>query len=198
MGQKTLKTGIFGGSFNPVHIGHLAIANYLCEYSDLDEVWFVVSPRNPFKEGADLWDDDLRISLVRAAVKYYPRLQVSDVEFHLPRPSYMLHTLEALTKQHPDRRFTLIIGSDNWESFPRWKGAEEILRRFPLYIFPRPGYAIQTETLPEGVQLLDTPLFEISASFIRRAIRDGKDIRFFLHPSSVEMLMELDFSQLKD
>lgn len=109
-----LKTGIFSGSFNPVHIGHLALANYLCEYEELDEVWFMVSPQNPLKAGTELWPDDLRLRLVELATEEYPRFRSSDFEFHLPRPSYSVHTLEKLHETYPERDFYLIIGSDNW------------------------------------------------------------------------------------
>lgn len=177
------KTGIFGGSFNPIHIGHLALANYLCEYTDLDEVWFIVSPQNPFKvQASDLWDDELRLELARLAVEDYPKFQVCDIEFHLPRPSYMVSTLEALQTAHPDREFVLIIGADNWISFPRWKSADVIQSRHRLMVYPRPGYEIDENTLPERVQLVNTPLLEVSSTFIRESLQEGKDVRYFVHP----------------
>lgn len=111
--MKKLKTGIFSGSFNPIHIGHLALANYLCEFGEVDEVWFVVSPHNPLKKPADLWPDELRLRLVQLAIGDYPYFHASDFEFHLPRPSYTIHTLDCLKKAYPDREFHLIIGSDN-------------------------------------------------------------------------------------
>lgn len=191
MEKKRRQIGIFGGSFNPIHIGHLALSNYLCEYTELDEIWFMVSPRNPLKEAGELWDDDLRLSLVRAAVKEYPKLHASDFEFSLPRPSYTYHTLCELKKVYPQYDFTLIIGADNWEVFPRWKFSEEILRGFPVYIYPRPNYHIDTTMLPPTAKFLPTPMFEISSSFIREAIRGGKDIRFFLHPTTYELLTDL-------
>ena len=123
-----LKTGIFSGSFNPVHIGHLALANYLCEYEELDEVWFMVSPQNPLKAGTELWPDDLRLRLVELATEEYPRFRSSDFEFHLPRPSYSVHTLEKLHETYPERDFYLIIGSDNWARFDRWYQSERIIK----------------------------------------------------------------------
>lgn len=183
-----IKTGIFGGSFNPIHIGHLALANYLCEYSDLDEIWFLVSPHNPLKEQADLWDDNLRLELVKLAIADYPRFHASDFEFHLPRPSYTVNTLDALQSAHPDRKFTLIIGADNWEIFPRWYKAEEILKNHHIMIYPRPGYSIDCNKLPSSVQVVDTPLLEVSSTFIRQALQEGKDIRYFLHPAVYEHL----------
>lgn len=183
-----IKTGIFGGSFNPIHIGHLALANYLCEYSDLDEIWFLVSPHNPLKQQADLWDDDLRLELVKLAIAGYPKFRASDFEFHLPRPSYMVHTLDALQSAHPDREFTLIIGADNWEIFPRWYKADEILARYHVMVYPRSGHEIDTSTLHPSVQLVNTPLLEISSTFIRQALTEGRDVRYFLHPAVYEQL----------
>ena len=183
------KVGIFGGSYNPIHIGHLALANYLCEYGDLDEVWFMVSPQNPFKaHSSDLWDDQLRLELVRLAVEEYPKFHASDFEFHLPRPSYMVNTLEKLREAHPDREFTLVIGADNWASFPRWKDADIIMAHHPLIIYPRPGYEIDESTLPANIRLVNTPLLEVSSTFIRESLKQGKDVRYFLHPKVWEKI----------
>ena len=184
-----IRTGIFGGSYNPIHIGHLALANYLCEYGDLDELWFMVSPQNPFKANdTDLWDDDLRLELVRLATEEYPKFKASDFEFHLPRPSYMVNTLQKLREVHPDREFTLIIGADNWLSFPRWKEPETILAHHPLIVYPRPGYEIDDSTLPQNVRLVNTPLLEVSSTFIRESVKQGKDVRYFLHPKVWERI----------
>lgn len=183
MEKSKIKTGIFSGSFNPIHIGHLALANYLCEYSNLDEIWFLVSPHNPLKKQTDLWDDHLRLELVRLAIADYPKFRASDFEFHLPRPSYTIHTLNALQKAYPDREFILIIGADNWHLFPRWYKAEDILRQHHIMIYPRPGFIIDSTVLPSSVQLVDTPLLEISSTFIRQALDEGRDIRYFLHPA---------------
>lgn len=188
MEEKKIKTGIFGGSFNPIHIGHLALANYLCEYSELDEIWFLVSPHNPLKKQENLWDDNLRLELVKLAIADYPKFRASDFEFHLPRPSYMLNTLNALQTTHPNREFTLIIGADNWELFPHWYKSEEIIARHHIMIYPRPGYETKQEELPSSVKLVDTPLMEISSTFIRRALSEGRDVRYFVHPAVYERL----------
>lgn len=183
-----IRTGIFGGSFNPIHIGHLALANYLCEYSELDEVWFLVSPHNPLKEQTGLWDDHLRLELVQLAIAGYPKFHASDFEFNLPRPSYMIHTLQVLQETYPDREFILIIGADNWEIFPRWYKADEILAHHRIIIYPRLGCTVDATTLPPSVQLVNTPLLEISSTFIRQALHEGRDIRYFLHPAVYERL----------
>ena len=185
-----IRTGIFGGSYNPIHIGHLALANYLCEYGDLDELWFMVSPQNPFKaHSSDLWDDNLRLELVRLAVEDYPKFQASDFEFQLPRPSYMVNTLQKLRETYPDREFVLIIGADNWASFPRWKNADIIMKHHPLIIYLRPGYEIDASALPDNVRLINTPLLEVSSTFIRESLKQGKDVRYFLHPKVWERIV---------
>jgi len=178
------KTALFFGSFNPVHIGHLALANYVCECTFVDELWFVVSPHNPFKQQADLLDDDFRLRMVREAVRGYAKIKVCDVEFGLPRPSYTIHTLDALKKRYPRREFYLLMGADNWPAFPKWYQADRLLAENRILVYPRPGYAIDAATLPSNVQYLSTPQFEISSTFIREAVRAGRDVRYFL-PSAI-------------
>ena len=185
-----LKTGIFSGSFNPVHIGHLALANYLCEYEGLDEIWFMVSPQNPLKAGTELWPDDLRLRLVELATEEYPRFRSSDFEFHLPRPSYSVHTLEKLHETYPERDFYLIIGSDNWARFDRWYQSERIIKENRILIYPRPGFPVNENGLPETVRLVHSPTFEISSTFIRQALDEKKDVRYFLHPKVSEYIRE--------
>ena len=176
------KVGIFGGSFNPIHIGHLALANYLCEFSHLDEVWFMVSPQNPLKRNDKLWDDELRLELARLATEDYPKFKVCDIEFQLPRPSYTIHTLNALKEAYPGHEFTLLIGADNWKLFPNWKASDEIIAHHKVLVYPRPGYEIDESTLPANVQLVNTPLLEVSSTFVRESLKQGKDVRYFLHP----------------
>lgn len=166
------RTGIYGGSFNPIHTAHLSLARSLIRQGLLDELWYVVSPQNPFKQQAtDLLPDEVRLHLTRLAVADEPGIRVSDVEMHLPRPSYMAHTLAVLREQHPDREFILVIGADNWLAFERWYHWQEILAQHSLIVYPRPGYPIDASTLPPNVTLASTPLIDISSTEIRRKIR---------------------------
>ena len=173
--------GIFSGSFNPVHIGHLALANYLCEYEGLDEVWFMVTPHNPLKEEASLMSDEFRLKLVQLAIGGYPKFRASDFEFHLPSPSYTVHTQDT---------FHLNIGSDNWKLFSRWYQSERILAENFILIYPRPGYEVDGNTLPQNVKLASSPTFVISSTFIRQAMEEGRDMRYFLHPAVYEALRQ--------
>lgn len=176
-----LKTGIFSGSFNPIHIGHLALANYLCEYEGLEEIWFMVSPQNPLKAQTELWSDELRLKLVELSICEYPHFQASDFEFHLPRPSYSVHTLEKLREVYPEREFYFIIGADNWLRIDRWYQSERIIKENQIIIYPRPGFPVKEEELPETVRLVHSPVFEISSTFIREALDERKDVRYFVH-----------------
>ncbi len=171
------RCGIFGGSFNPIHTGHIALAHRILEQACLDEIWFVVSPLNPFKaSSSDLLDDELRLALTRKALKDEPHLMVSDCEFHLPRPSYMWDTLTHLSRRHPDWLFVLIIGADNWVAFDRWAHAEDILSHYDVVVYPREGYAVDAAALPPRVCLVDTDLCRISSTEIRRRVRAGEPI----------------------
>ena len=182
MEKNPIRTGIFGGTFNPIHLGHLALANYLCEENWVDELWFLITPQNPFKQEQTLLDNHLRMEMVEAAIAGYPRFKASDFEFTLPRPSYTVTTLQKLSETYPDREFVLIIGADNWAAFDKWKSPEEILRNHRILVYPRPGYEINPHELPAQVKAVNTPLLEISSTFIRESIASGKDIRYFLHP----------------
>lgn len=175
--QKThrMRTGIYGGSFNPIHLGHTRLGEWLCQEGFVDELWFLVSPQNPLKTHVtDLLDDDLRLTLTSLAVEESDTLKVSDFEMHLPRPSYMVSTLKRLCQTYPERNFALVIGADNWHSFPLWKNHEEILRHHDIIIYPRDGFPIDASTLPPGVTLaIGAPLFDISSTDIRKAIAEG-------------------------
>lgn len=169
------RIGIFGGSFNPIHYGHIELGRALCREDKVDQLWYVVSPMNPFKTSdKDLASADERLEMVRAAVAPFPELQVSDVEFSLPAPSYMVHTLSYLKDMYPTDEFILVIGADNWLSFPRWYHAEEILARHSILVYPRPGYDLPDD-LPANVTKVDTPLFDVSATEIRTLLEEGKD-----------------------
>ena len=166
--KKRLITGIYGGSFNPIHEGHICLAKALADSGLVDEMWLLVSPQNPFKIDADLLDDDERLRLARLAVAEVPGVEVCDREFSLPRPSYMYNTLQALSEEHPNREFVLVIGADNWERFPDWYRSKDILASYRVIIYPRPGYELGK--LPRRVKLADTPLLDISSTEIRNRI----------------------------
>ncbi len=166
-------TGIYGGSFNPIHEGHLSLAKALAESGLVDEMWLLVSPQNPFKVNADLLDDEERLRLARLAVADVQGVEVCDREFSLPRPSYMYNTLRALSKEHPDREFVLVIGADNWERFPDWYRSKAILSQYRIIIYPRPGYTL--EKVPRKVIIANTPLLDISSTEIRSRIANDPD-----------------------
>lgn len=168
------RIGLYGGSFNPVHVGHIALAREILEKYGLDEVWFVVSPHNPLKDESCLASDEERFALVKKALRNEPRMSASDYEFHLPRPSYMWNTLSNLTKDYPGDEFSLIIGADNWQCFPRWFNYREILASYGIIIYPRSGCDIGG--LPPNVSLAHTRLWNVSSTQIRGMIADGKSV----------------------
>jgi len=189
-----LKIGLYFGSYNPVHIGHLAIANYLVEYTDIDQLWFVVSPQNPHKKKTNLLDDYQRSELVYRAVEGDDRLRVSNIEFNLPKPSYTVNTLAYLKDQHPDYHFQILMGSDNLENFHKWKNYETIIENYGVIVYPRPGFDKSNVRNHKNITIAEgAPLIEISSSFIRKAIHEGKDIRHFLPLKSFEYLEEMNF-----
>ncbi len=175
-----IRTGIFGGSFNPIHKGHIALAEQILQSGLIDEIWLMVSPQNPLKDNRDLWNDQFRLHLARLAANNHPGIKVSDFEFRLPRPSYMYRTLNALEKAYPQRTFTLIIGADNWTCFHEWSHADEILENYHIIIYPREGFPIKTAELPKNAVLLNLELYPISSSEIRQKLKRGEDISQWL------------------
>ncbi|MDX5320410.1 MAG: nicotinate-nucleotide adenylyltransferase, partial [Bacteroidota bacterium] len=161
-----MKTGLFFGSFNPIHVGHLIIANYMLEFTEVEEVWFVVSPQNPFKIHDRLADEQHRLAMVRLAVEDNPSLKAVDVEFNLSKPSFTIHTLHHLKEQFPEREFILIMGSDNLAGLPKWKGFEEIITNYNLFVYHREGNDNQTLKARDNVRVFDAPVLNISATFI--------------------------------
>lgn len=186
-------TGIYGGSFNPIHNGHTTLAADLCHRQEVDELWFVVSPHNPLKPDTGLLDDQARLRMARMAVQGNPQLHVCDVEFHLPRPSFMVHTLEVLRRRYPDRRFVLVIGADNWLVFDRWHRAGDILRHHSLLVYPRSGYPVDGRTLPPHVRLTDTPYIDISSTQIRQAVAAGRDITEWVCPAVADEIRRMGY-----
>ena len=189
------KIGLYFGTFNPIHIGHLILANHFAETTDLDEVWFVVTPQNPMKRKDSILDNHHRLELVYKATYDYPKLRPSDIEFGLPMPNYTINSLTHLEEKHPDKQFVLLMGEDNLVSFPKWKNYELILDRYELYVYPRKT----DRTIPKQFQnnpkinLIDAPQIELSSSAIRKAIKANQNIRPLLPPESWLYLDEMNF-----
>jgi nicotinate-nucleotide adenylyltransferase len=180
--------GLFFGSFNPLHCGHLIIASHMVEYSSIDKVWFMVSPHNPLKSTGDLLDEHVRLHMVRSAIAHDSRFEASDFEFALQRPSYTIHTMEALCRAYPEHTFTLIMGADNLQSLHLWKDYERLLSSYPVYVYRREGFDSAELADHPHVQVFDVPLLNISSTFIRRAIKKGKAIRYLV-PDTVESII---------
>jgi len=190
----SLKIGLYFGSYNPIHIGHLAIANYLVEYTDIDQLWFVVSPQNPFKVKENLLDDYQRLEMVTRAIDDDNRFRASNIEFNLPKPSFTIDTLAYLTERYPNHHFSIFMGADNLESFNKWKNYEVILENYGIMVYPRPGFDTSKYSVHKNISIIENvPLMEISSSFIRNAIKDGKNIRHFLPHKTWEYLDEMNF-----
>jgi len=194
-----MKTGLYFGSFNPIHIGHIAIANYMVEYTDLDEICFVVSPHNPLKTKASLLDDHHRLRLAEIATDNDDRFYVSDIETKMPQPSYTIDTLAWLGERFPKKEFCLIMGGDNLTSLHKWKNVKSLVSNYHLYIYPRKdgirSYTPQLEELIRGARITvaEAPQMEISGTFIRSSIATGKDIRHFLPPGVWQYIDEMNF-----
>ena len=176
-----MRIGLFGGSFNPIHNAHIALAKTICKEAKLDEVWFMVSPQNPLKQAEDLLGENERYEMVKLALESEEKvLKASNYEFHLERPSYTWKTLRALKKDFPQHEFSLIIGGDNWVRFPRWAHSEEILANHNIYIYPREDSDINEALLPENVHLVHTPKINITSTMLREMVRNGKDLSAFV------------------
>lgn len=174
--------GLYFGSFNPIHIGHLIIANHIVENTDIDKIWFVVSPHNPLKDSHSLLNEYDRLHLAELAIKDDPRFRASNVEFHLPKPSYTVDTLTYLKEKFPLERFSVIIGSDSLQNLNRWKNYEQLISGFSLVVYKRPGFEV-TETYGADVSVMEAPLLDISSSYIRQQIRNKKSVRYLLPPA---------------
>jgi nicotinate-nucleotide adenylyltransferase len=188
-----MKIGLFFGSFNPVHNGHMIIAGYFAEFTDLDQVWFVVSPHNPMKQKSTLLQDYHRMSLVKIAIGDFRKIKASDIEFKLQRPSYTIHTLTYLFEKFPQHNFVLILGSDNLQTFHKWKNFEQILEQVEVYVYPRKENAGGELLTHPKVKLISAPVMEISSSFIRESIKSKKDIRYMLPEKVWEYIDEMNF-----
>ncbi|HNP06783.1 MAG TPA: nicotinate (nicotinamide) nucleotide adenylyltransferase [Cyclobacteriaceae bacterium] len=183
------KIGLFFGSFNPIHVGHLIIANSMVENGNLEKVWFVVTPHNPLKSSKSLLHEFDRLDLVQAAISDNYKFEASDVEFHLPKPSYTVYTLTHLTEKNPEKDFVLIMGEDNLENFTKWKNYDQILENYQLYVYPRPLVTKSDLIRHPNVKMVESPLLDISATFIRKLIRDNKSIRYLV-PEPVEQMIK--------
>jgi len=190
-----MKIGLYFGTFNPIHIGHLTIANHMAEYSDLDQIWFVVTPQSPFKVKASMLDNHQRLEMVFRATKEYDKLRPSDIEFGLPQPNYTINTLTYLQEKHPDYEFALIMGEDNLKSFHKWKNYELILENHHIYVYPRLSEGVietQFDKHPK-IHHVDAPIMELSSTFIRNSIKKGKNVRPMLPEHVWEYLDEMNF-----
>jgi len=184
-----MKIGLLFGSFNPVHVGHLIIANYMANYTTLDKVWLVVSPQNPLKKYSELANTYDRLEMCKLATDNSNNLQVSDVEMKLPQPSYTIDTLTHLKEKYPQHEFALIMGSDNLVSLPKWKNYKLILRDYQIYVYPRPGYENTDLATHPSVTITMTPLMELSATFIRKSLAEKKNVQYFV-PETVLNFIE--------
>lgn len=193
------KTGLYFGSFNPVHIGHIAIAGYMTQFTDLEQIWFIVSPQNPLKKKETLLEGHQRLYMVQLAIGDDLKFRASDIEFHMPVPSYTIDTMAYLGEKYPDREFCLVMGEDNLYTIHKWKNAEELVKRYAIYVYPRPDSARPVsdkfESLIRKATIITTsaPLMEISGTFIRNAISKGKDMSYFLPPAVWKYIDEMHF-----
>ena len=187
-----MKIGLFFGSFNPIHIGHKVIASYLVDFTDLDKVMFVVSPQNPLKQKISLLDQYHRLQIIRSEIEDNSKLEVSDIEFDMPKPSYTIDTLVRLKEKYPENDYSIIMGSDNLQNFHKWKNYEQILEDYSIYVYPRPGYEISGSH--KNIHVIEgVPQMEISSSFIRKSIKEGKDISYLMPEKAWIYTDEMNF-----
>ena len=187
------KIGLFFGSFNPIHIGHMIIANYIVEYTSLKEIWFVISPHNPLKEKSSLLPDHHRLALVNIAVEDDVRFKACDIEFKLPQPSFTIHTLTYLKEKYPNNDFSIIMGADNLQNIDKWRNYEQITENYKIIVYPRPESDGGKFKEHKNVMWANAPLMEISSSFIRKAIKEKKDIPYYLPSKVYKYIREMHF-----
>lgn len=190
------KIGLYFGTFNPIHVGHLTIANYMVEFSDLDEVWMVVTPHNPHKKKSTLLDNHHRLAMVRIALEDYPKLKASNIEFDLPQPNYTVNTLTYLEEKYPEQSFCLIMGEDNLKSLHKWRNYEVLIERYHIYVYPRiSGVSTVSASVAKSTSIskIEAPIMELSSTFIRKAIKDKKNIRPMLPQNVWEYVDEMNF-----
>lgn len=195
--SRVMNIGILGGSFNPIHNGHIALARHLLKETGLDEVWLMVSPQNPLKQQQGLMDEHLRLRLVREALSGEHHIKASDFEFNMPKPSFTYDTLLSLQSSYPDHRFTLLIGADNWEHFDQWRNHDDIVRDFDMVIYPRRGSTVDPSSLPPRVRVIDTPLFDVSSTEVRKRLERGEDISRLVPPCVTKALVDKGNSKLR-
>lgn len=184
--------GLLGGSFNPIHNGHIAIARNILERKLVDKIWFIVSPQNPLKKDYDLLNEEIRLKLVQLAVEQEPLMNAIDIEFSLPRPSFSWNTLQFLSSHFPKNSFSLLIGADNWNVFHLWNHADSIVNNYNLLIYPRKGYEINIENLPRSVHYINCPIFPISSTEIRQKIKKGEDVSQWLSPKVYSFIKRMN------
>src|SRR5450759_12680 len=193
------KIGLYFGSFNPIHIGHIAIAGYMTEFAGLDQVWFVVSPHNPLKKKETLLTDHHRLYMAQIAIGDNDKLRASDIEFKLPVPSYTIDTLTYLKEKFPKNEFCLVMGEDNLYTLHKWKNADELISKYPIYVYPRPESSKPSSTMLDkilsmaDIHHVDAPMMDISGTFIRNGIKEGKDMSYFLPPAVWKYIREMHF-----
>jgi nicotinate-nucleotide adenylyltransferase len=187
-----MKTGLYFGSFNPIHIGHLIIANHILNETGLHEIWFVVSPQNPFKVSSTLLNEYDRLFLVQKAIEHDPRLKASDIEFSLSKPSYTSATLAYLSEKYPSKEFSIIMGSDSFQNIGKWHNYRSIVDHYPIWIYLRPGFPVEN-TLNASIQIMQAPLLEISATHIRTLIKEGKSIKYLVPEAAEREIIQSRF-----